>query len=158
MKQRLDQLEKDRRILMVGQLGFEVEKAIVRKVLANHTIPRFEKYYGMYKIKLMEKALGGDKEYNAMFNAWNGLSIERNRSNAKATWDKLKTELQWTTKPYNGYIRTVKELRTGTAHPNFDIEEVQRIIDEGSIRKVADSKEVFEGVVQLYRHVNKTRL
>ena len=86
LENRIKELEESRLKLMVGQLAFELNRAVVHKVLANILDPDQEQ---IDTIGDMEKAIEGISNFDDIF------KTKEDKKNAEKKWETLKRELHW---------------------------------------------------------------
>ena len=122
--EKLETWKGGRNQLILGQLAFEVEKAIVNEVLAA-IIGSPDKYY-ITTIADMQSAL----EKKAYFS--DVLADDSNHKNATKRWKDLQMTLEW--KDYHfRCISHLKRSRVPAAHPKFEAAEVTKAIKEGEV-------------------------
>lgn len=119
-----DDREMERLQLKVGQVAYEVESAIVKKVLAGLTKSQDPH---INSIVQLEKAIKGKTNYADAF------ETDEDRESAKHEWEKLKTELKWKGKHYR-YISELKKIRTSIAHPKVDLQSLRKELTDGTLK------------------------
>ena len=133
MKARITPMEKEHLNLMAGQLGFEIDRAVVNQVLHGIIEPA---QHAIYTINQMEKAIEGRRNYTNVFS-----NVEDKRK-AGMAWNRVKEELGWTEKHFR-YIAEIKQLQLSAAHPDFDPMTVRKALESG-VLKVPDKKFYLE--------------
>ena len=141
--EKLEAWKGDRIQLILGQLAFEVEKAIVNEVLAA-IIGSPDKYY-ITTIADMQSAL----EKKAYFS--DVLADDSNHKNATKRWKDLQTTLDW--KDYHfRCISYLKRSRVSAAHPKFEVADVTKAIKEG---KVDQHKKACTELLMMFEKLRK---
>ena len=133
MKARITRIEKEHLNLMAGQLGFEIDRAVVNQVLHGIIEPG---QHAIYTINQMEKAIEGCINYITVF------SKAEDQRKAGMMWDRVKKELGWTEKHFR-YVAKIKQLRLSAAHPDFDPTTVRKALESG-ILEVPDKEFYLE--------------
>ena len=144
MKARITRMEKEHLNLMAGQLGFEIDRAVVNQVLHGIIEPH---QHAIYNISQMEKAIEGHRNYTNVF------SKAEDQRKAGMMWDRVKRELGWTEKHFR-YIAEIKQLRLSAAHPDFDPKTVRKALESGNL-KVPDEKFYLECLGMWETKLNK---
>jgi hypothetical protein len=111
LKRRCNRLEKIEQKLIIGQIAFELDEAVllyVFKGIGNH------KKLSVYTIHHMENAIEKEKQFTDTF------SSEKERKAAEERWDKLKTHIGWQNKHYRD-LDFLKDFRPSlsSAHPHI---------------------------------------
>lgn len=85
---------------------------------------------------------------------------EASRKKAVDSWNGLKTRINWNKWNVNHseYMREVKKLCRGTAHPDFEIEAVEKIVKSGNINKVTEKKQACLELIEIYKKLIKEKL
>ena len=125
LRERVKILEGSEQKLLLGQLAFEVDKAVVDKVFKDSDCGTgtAEEHYINY-IKDMEKAIKGEHPYVSVFQ-------EHQRECIRQKWIELQDRLGWKERHYRG-LKNLKRLRLREAHPQFSTEKMKDAIKEAS--------------------------
>ena len=140
----LEELKEDRTRLMLGQLAFEVEKAIIDEVLTG-IIGSPDKHY-VNTIKDMQDALGRTENFADV------LSDDSNLQKAMKKWKDLQETLNWKDIHFR-YIMNLKSFRVPVAHPKFDAAIVVNAIKEN---KVGQHKRACNELLEMLEKLQKT--
>ena len=115
LKRQVEELKKEKREesdrLMVGQLAFDVEEAIVDYVLTKVIGPPHK--FFIKSILNMQQAINRKKNFSDV------LSDDVKRKEAEKRWNDLQRELGWKQQHFR-CIQILKEGRKDTAHPKVD--------------------------------------
>ena len=117
----LEALKGDHIKLILGQLAFEVEKAIVSEVFTK-VIGSPDKYY-ITTIADMQKALMRQENFADV------LADDSKRKEAIEKWKGLQKTLDWTDNHFR-CISYLKRSRVPVAHPKFEISTVRKVIND----------------------------
>ena len=125
LKERVKTLEGSEQKLLLGQLAFEVDKAMVDKVFKDSGCGTgtAEEHYINY-IKDMEKAIKGEHPYTSVFQ-------EHQREHIRQKWSELQARVGWKERHYRG-LKNLKRLRLREAHPKLSTEKMIDAIKEAS--------------------------
>ena len=129
--------------LMVGQLAFEVEKAIINEVLTEFIGPPCE--HCVFTIAHMQKALERKANFADIFK--DDSTLEK----AKKKWEGLQQKLGWKNLHFR-YIWHLKDSRVAVAHPEFEEAVVTKAIKEG---KVDQYKEACTELLKMFKELQK---
>ena len=112
--------------LMAGQLAFEIEKAVTSKVLSGIIIEGNQHINTVYE---MEEAIKGNVNFADIFPTKHEQEIAEKR------WVELKRSINWSGKHFR-YMRTLKKLRRGDVHPEFNPIAVKEALESGALKVV----------------------
>lgn len=118
LKRKSDRLEKTKQKLIIGQIAFELNEAVllyVFKGIGDH------KKLSIYTIHHLESAIEKEKRFADTF------SSDKERKTAEERWDKLKTHIGWQNKHYRDYD-FLKGLCLSSAHPHIPDKQLQDAI------------------------------
>lgn len=132
LEERVTQLEADRRTLMVCQLAFIIQEAVMNRVLLGRR-------RGIYTIKQLEKAVENKGRY--------AIRDPTEREAARVRWEELKVKLNWTYE-HSCYIDELKGQRLPKAHPEFDPAVAKKDVESGIV-DVLD-KEMFMECLKMW--------
>ena len=107
LKKKLQKLEKNEQKLILGQIAFMIDEAVlshVMKGIGDH------KKLAIYTIHHLESAIGNEKRFTDTFRT------ENDRKTVESRWNKLKAHIGWQNKHYRDFD-LLKELRLPSAHP-----------------------------------------
>ncbi len=119
MKQKVHKLEVSELNLIVGQIAFLVDQAILTHVMEGIGEPKARSIYTIYHL---EKAIGQKKRFVNTFS-------EEERQTARERWDTLKSDIGWKDKHYRD-SDALKSLRVNNAHPQVSHEQLREAIDK----------------------------
>ncbi len=119
MKEKVHKLEVSELNLIVGQIAFLVDQAILTQVMEGIGEPKARSIYTIYHL---EKAIGQKKRFVNTFS-------EEERQTAQERWDTLKSDIGWKDKHYRD-SDVLKSLRVNTAHPQVSHEQLREAIDK----------------------------
>ena len=122
LRERVKILEGSEQKLLLGQLAFEVDEAVVVKVFKDSDCGTSTA--DIYHIKQMEKAMRGEHPYVSVFQ-------EHQRERIRQKWIELQDRLGWKERHYRG-LKNLKDLRLRKAHPKFSTEKMKDAIKEAS--------------------------
>ena len=117
----LDALKGDHIKLLLGQLAFEVEKAIVSEVFMN-VIDSPDEYF-ISTIADMQNALMRQANFADI------LADDSSREKATEKWKGLQKTLDWKDYHFRS-IKYLKRSRVPVAHPKFEISTVRKAIND----------------------------
>ena len=139
----LEALKGDHIKLILGQLAFEVEKAIVSEVFTK-VIGSPDKYY-ITTISDMQKALMRQENFADI------LADDSKRKEAIEKWKSLQKTLDW--KDYHfRCISYLKRSRVPVAHPKFEISTVRKAINDD---KVGQHKKAYTELLMMLETLTK---
>ena len=121
LERKVEKLQEDKQNLVAGQIAFEVDKAVLKKVLEGIQVPDAKEL----SIGAMEKAINGERNYTDIF-------TEKQREHAERQWNELKSQLGWRGKHYRR-LKELKSLRHEIAHPDFHV----RQMSEADVAKLS---------------------
>lgn len=113
LKSKLEKLETSQQNLIVGQIAFQIEKAVLKYVMKGIDEP---KKRAIYNINNLEKAIENNKRFADAFS-------KEERHKASCEWEMLKSQIGWEDKHYR-HLKRLKDFRVDIAHPT-DISEME---------------------------------
>jgi uncharacterized protein (UPF0335 family) len=120
----LEKLKGDHIKLILGQLAFEVEEAIVNEVFMKIIGPPAEHY--ITTIADMQNALMRQANFADV------LADDSNREKATEKWKGLQRTLDW--KDYHfRCISYLKYSRVSVAHPKFEVSTIRKVINDDKV-------------------------
>ena len=125
----------DKKKLLLGQLAFKLDRALLDKVLEDSECESAENLRLRY-IKDMEDAINCVGHYASVFE-------DDERKRVELSWRKLRAKLGWKDKHYLA-LRNLKRLRRDLAHPKFSIEEITDAIGKVPESLSRQDKEICE--------------
>lgn len=143
LHEQLEKQQDDQDILMVGQLGVEIEKAIISKLLPSKAMRR---YYRIFNMERLQEVLSDAKLRLKVFNNNESSSkkmLQEWSEMQENTFKKLNTD-QWR---ITALINDYKYRRNSTAHPQFDLERTRKIV---STSYSEDEKTELEELITLF--------
>ena len=138
----LEELKKDRTQLMVGQLAFEVEKAIIYEVLTK--VIGSSTHY-VTTLEDMQSALNRKPNFTDVLS-------DPNQKKAAEKWEELQKTLKWKEIHFR-YIKNLKSSRVSVAHPKFDAAIVANAIKE---KKVGQHEVACKELMTMLKQLQKT--
>ena len=126
LEKKVKLLEEMEQNLLLGQLAFVVDRALLDKVLKDSGCRPANELH-IYSIQDMEKAIDGKQHYIGVFE-------ETERMSVKEHWKQLQNTLAWEGKHYR-CLRYLKSTRLAEAHPEFDCGKMK-----DAIQKQADKE------------------
>ena len=124
LKKILVKLEKEHHNLVVGQLAFRVDRALLDRVLKDSGCPCADELY-IFSIKDLEKAIDGKKNYKEVL-------TEKQRQRANQQWSLLKAKLGWKAE-HDRCVGALKGLRLDSAHPYANVDELKQSLVKVSL-------------------------
>ena len=122
LEDKLKQLSLDRHRLVLGQVAFDIESAIVIKILGKLIGPN----HYIYSIKGMERVISGkDKNYKDV------LTDEQKRV-ADQNWRELQQKLNWYPWHFR-YVKKLKNHRVSAAHPTINTAMVELALENSTL-------------------------
>ena len=115
LQKKVEKLVENEQKLVAGQIAFEVDNAVLKKVLESIQVPD-AKELSIFSIGDMEKAISGQRNYTDIF-------TEEQRRRAEHQWNELKSRLGWGGKHYRR-LKELKSLRRQIAHPDLDVDQM----------------------------------
>ena len=145
LENRIKELEECQLKLMAGQLAFEINRAVVHKVLAEFLDPDQEQ---IDTICDMEKAIKGMSNFDDVF------KTKEDMKKAEKKWEALKREIQWKGVHFR-YLKKHTDFRMhlSAVHPVFDPEAVKQVLRNGTL-KVPDM-DLFTECLAMYERLSK---
>ena len=134
-----DVLQDDK--LMVGQLGVEIERAIISKLLPPEAIT----YYRISSIERFKEVLS-DHDYQLQVFGNHEPSLEKMLQDWNDMQKRFKIDLWRLT----GVIRFFRYRPNSTAPPQFDLQRTREIVSEGYF---SDDKRDLEELITLYENL-----
>lgn len=110
--------------LLVGQLAFEVDKAIIDQVLTEFIGPPSKHH--IYSVKDLERIVTGQQYYTQI------LSGDSMLQEVTRKWNILQKRIGWDGLCFRR-IKHLKDLRKRDAHPEFDPNFMQKLLDDNEI-------------------------
>ena len=126
LKNKMRKLEAAQQKLIVGQVAFLTDEAILTYVVKD---PKKRDLYNIYQ---MEEAISKTKHFEDVF-------TNEERQIAAKRWDELKKTIGWQDKHYR-FVTSLKQMRIESAHPKVSEEELKRAIDQASIDEALKSR------------------
>lgn len=105
---KLKYLEANRLLLMLGQISYDIDGKVTKKVL-DGIVPEEEH---ISTISDMEAAVNGTDHFDV-------FKSESEKEAAKSKWESLKKEMRWSEKLFR-YLKKLKSNRVPIAHPPVD--------------------------------------
>ena len=107
-----------------GQLAFEINRAVVHKVLNGIIDPDEEQ---VNTIGDMEKAFEGESNYDDIFEK------EEDLKKAEERWESLKKEIKWKEVHYR-FLKRLKYSYVDVVCSTFDLEEIKQALKDGTLQ------------------------
>lgn len=129
-------LGEDKESLIIGQLAFAVDQAVMKRVLQD--IRGSDRF--IFSISDMEKAILGKEYYEDVF-------TDEEKKLIKRRWNELKAQLGWKGKHY----RCVKEWKSPQLQSEIDVDEMQQALSEVPLQPAmkTDCMELLEMLKRL---------
>ena len=121
LEKKVKLLEEMEQNLVLGQLAFVVDRAILDKVLKDSGCQPAKKLH-IFSIEDMEKAIDCKQHYKGVFE-------ENERTCVKEHWRELQKTLNWKGKHYR-CLRYLKSIRRDDAHPDSDLDKMKDAIQK----------------------------
>ena len=121
LEKKVKMLEKMEQNLLLGQLAFVVDRALLDKVLKDSGCRPANELY-IYSIQDMEKAINGKQHYKGVFE-------ETERTCVEEHWRELQNTLHWEGKHYR-CLKYLKSTRRADAHPDSDLDRMKDAIQK----------------------------
>ncbi len=138
LEEEVKQLSIDRDRLVLGQVAFEIERAIVSSILDKHIGPN----HYINGIEDMERAIRGvDSNYVDV------LTEEKKRV-ADKRWRDLQQALNWYPQHFR-YMKSLKWHRISAAHPKINVAKVEVALKNGALPE--SETKVFNELFAMYK-------
>lgn len=138
LQKQMEKLLEDQDKLMVGQLGVKIEGAIISKLIPPEAI----KYYHIRSMQSLNEVLS-DHDYQVEVFKKNQTSINK----MLRDWNDMQIKFNFDPRRLAGMIKTFKERRNPTAHPEFDLQRTRGIVSKSYF---GDDKRDLEELITLY--------
>ena len=123
LNEKVKKLEGSKQKLLLGQLAFDVDQALVDMVFKDIDCDTGRAQ--IYHIYQMEKAIKGKCPYTSLFQ-------KHERARIRKKWNDLQAKLGWEERHYIG-LTNLKDLRFGEGHPKeYTTEEMKDAIQNAS--------------------------
>lgn len=138
LRKKVKELEGSDQKLLLGQLAFKLDRALLDKVLKDS---KCESAEDLYYIKDMEDAINCVGHYASVFE-------DDERRRVELCWRKLRAKLGWKDKHYRT-LRNLKRQRHDVAHPEFSIKEMMDAIGKMSESLSEKDKEICDEFIEM---------
>ena len=135
LEEELKQLNLDKNKLIIGQVAFEIEKAIVSSILDELIGP----HHYINAIEDMERAISGEDSNYA------DVLTDNQREEAEQSWKDMKLELDW----HPRHFRYVEQHRISTAHPDINEVKVKYALENGALPE--SETKLFSELFTMYK-------
>lgn len=141
LESRIKNMETEKYKLVLGQVAFEMDKAVPKCVLGD-TICQC---HYIDSIAKMQKAIEGERDYADVLN-------KSERSKAVIKWKDIQVQLEWTPNHLR-YMKKLKKLRLDTAHPPVNEETVYAALEKDLIPR--NDRKIFDELFKMLNLINK---
>ena len=133
-----------------GQLAFEINRAVVHKVLNGIIDPDEEQ---VNSIGDMEKAFEGESNYDDIFEK------EEDLNKAMERWETLKKEIGWQEVHYR-FLKRLRYNYIDVVYSTFDLEEFKQALKDGTLQMVLTDVEMqlFKECLTIYEMLHTHKL
>ena len=124
MEEKLERMEANKFLWMLGQMAYDIEDKVTKKVLDG--IVRPEEHVST--IRDMEAAINGTDHHDV-------LQTEQAKEDVKKRWESLKEEIGWS-KTLSRYLRKLKQNHVAMAHLQVDKELIESALKGNATPKL----------------------
>ena len=138
LNHKVEEMNVDSHKLVLGQIAYEIDKAVVSYVLNEIVEPN----HYINTIKDMESAIRGNESNYA-----DVLATAERRLEAEDRWRELKEKLHWNPRHFR-YMKLLKQHRIGSAHPPIDKAKVEAALENNLIPEL--EKKIYQELFHMF--------